>query len=89
MAASKRGSASSSGCPTCGQPVVRGASGSPAAAPPVTGKRAADPFPFCSTRCQLVDLGRWLDEEYRIPDHGAVVWTAPDGGDGGDGDDRG
>lgn len=25
-------------------------------------------FPFCSERCQLVDLGRWLDEEYRIPD---------------------
>lgn len=24
-------------------------------------------FPFCSNRCQLVDLGRWLDEEYRIP----------------------
>jgi endogenous inhibitor of DNA gyrase (YacG/DUF329 family) len=24
-------------------------------------------FPFCSVRCQLVDLGRWLDEEYRIP----------------------
>jgi len=29
---------------------------------------AADPFPFCSTRCQLIDLGRWLDEDYRIPD---------------------
>jgi uncharacterized protein len=25
-------------------------------------------FPFCSERCQLVDLGRWLGEEYRIPD---------------------
>lgn len=25
-------------------------------------------FPFCSERCQLVDLGRWLDEEYRVPD---------------------
>jgi uncharacterized protein len=25
-------------------------------------------FPFCSERCQLIDLGRWLDEEYRIPD---------------------
>jgi len=24
-------------------------------------------FPFCSERCQLVDLGRWLSEEYRIP----------------------
>jgi endogenous inhibitor of DNA gyrase (YacG/DUF329 family) len=25
-------------------------------------------FPFCSHRCQLVDLGRWLDEEYRVPE---------------------
>ena len=25
-------------------------------------------FPFCCERCQLIDLGRWLDEEYRIPD---------------------
>ena len=24
-------------------------------------------FPFCSERCQLVDLGRWLNEEYRVP----------------------
>jgi len=25
-------------------------------------------WPFCSERCHLVDLGRWLDEEYRVPD---------------------
>jgi endogenous inhibitor of DNA gyrase (YacG/DUF329 family) len=25
-------------------------------------------YPFCSERCHLVDLGRWLDEEYRVPD---------------------
>lgn len=24
--------------------------------------------PFCSRRCKLVDLGKWIDEEYRIPD---------------------
>ena len=23
-------------------------------------------WPFCSERCHLVDLGRWLSEEYRI-----------------------
>lgn len=23
-------------------------------------------FPFCSERCQMVDLGRWLREDYRI-----------------------
>ena len=25
-------------------------------------------FPFCSERCRLIDLGRWLDEDYRIPE---------------------
>lgn len=24
-------------------------------------------FPFCSQRCKLIDLGAWLDAEYRIP----------------------
>jgi endogenous inhibitor of DNA gyrase (YacG/DUF329 family) len=24
-------------------------------------------FPFCSQRCRLIDLGRWLGEEYRVP----------------------
>jgi endogenous inhibitor of DNA gyrase (YacG/DUF329 family) len=23
-------------------------------------------FPFCSDRCRLIDLGRWLGESYRI-----------------------
>jgi hypothetical protein len=23
-------------------------------------------FPFCSDRCKLIDLGRWLDGKYRI-----------------------
>jgi endogenous inhibitor of DNA gyrase (YacG/DUF329 family) len=35
------------------------------------GVKAAEPrpphFPFCSLRCQLADLGKWLDEDYRIP----------------------
>lgn len=35
-------------------------------------------FPFCNERCQMVDLGRWLTEEYRVPEE-------PDGtGGGGD-----
>lgn len=38
-------------------------------------------FPFCSTRCKTVDLGKWLSEEYRVP-AGAV-------GDGGEGDESG
>jgi endogenous inhibitor of DNA gyrase (YacG/DUF329 family) len=39
-------------CPICGRP----------AAP----RRENAAFPFCSERCKLVDLGRWLGEEYRI-----------------------
>lgn len=23
--------------------------------------------PFCSERCQLIDLGRWASDEYSIP----------------------
>jgi uncharacterized protein len=23
--------------------------------------------PFCSERCQMVDLGKWASEEYRVP----------------------
>ena len=25
-------------------------------------------MPFCSERCKTIDLGRWLDESYAIPD---------------------
>jgi len=40
-------------CPTCG---TRGVWGE------------VSPFrPFCSKRCQLIDLGEWADEEKRIP----------------------
>ena len=23
--------------------------------------------PFCSERCKLIDLGKWVSEEYKIP----------------------
>lgn len=45
---------------------------------PTCGKRgdwfAGDFGPFCSRRCKLVDLGKWLGEEHRFseplrPDH--------------------
>jgi endogenous inhibitor of DNA gyrase (YacG/DUF329 family) len=40
-------------CPICKKP----------AAP-----RGENPsFPFCSRRCKAVDLGQWLNEEYRVP----------------------
>ncbi len=40
-------------CPICGRPV-----------PP---RKANPAFPFCSERCKLVDLGKWLGDEYRVP----------------------
>lgn len=40
-------------CPTCGQGVVW---------------QAESLYrPFCSKRCQLIDLGEWANEEKRIP----------------------
>ncbi len=24
-------------------------------------------FPFCTPRCKTIDLGKWLDEAYRLP----------------------
>jgi endogenous inhibitor of DNA gyrase (YacG/DUF329 family) len=24
-------------------------------------------FPFCSERCRLIDLGRWIDEKHALP----------------------
>jgi uncharacterized protein len=38
--------------------------------------------PFCSERCRLVDLGRWLDEAYALPER-----RGP-GADDGEGDDE-
>jgi uncharacterized protein len=43
-------------CPICKQPVTE----PPAPDAPTT-------FPFCSERCKLIDLGRWLDGKYQIP----------------------
>lgn len=33
-------------------------------------------WPLCSERCHLIDLGKWLGEEYRVPEE-------PDAGGGG------
>lgn len=34
---------------------------------PVASRASNRFFPVCSERCRLVDLGRWLGEEYRVP----------------------
>jgi uncharacterized protein len=33
------------------------------------GRRRVEPAwrPFCSERCKLADLGRWLSGDYRVP----------------------
>ena len=41
-------------CPICRKPSAE--------------RGANSPRPFCSERCRLVDLGKWLGEEYRVPD---------------------
>jgi endogenous inhibitor of DNA gyrase (YacG/DUF329 family) len=29
--------------------------------------------PFCSPRCRLIDLGRWLGEDYRLPSQSTAI----------------
>jgi endogenous inhibitor of DNA gyrase (YacG/DUF329 family) len=36
-------------------------------AKPASDEPSAKYLPFCSDRCQLIDLGRWLDGKYQIP----------------------
>lgn len=44
-------------CPGCKRPLPKG----------------KNPFrPFCSNRCKLVDLGKWLDGAYVVPGETAV-----------------
>lgn len=48
-------------CPTCGVPFE---------------SEDASAMPFCSERCRLIDLGRWLNEEQRLstePDDGEAL----------------
>ena len=61
----------------------------PARPCPICGKPAVQEFGlFCSERCSLVDLGRWLGEGYRVPttespEDEQPVPDAPAGEDGG------
>lgn len=52
-------------CPTCHNPV----------------DWQNNPFrPFCSERCQLVDLGKWVEGEYRVPGEPIPPDTVPSPG---------
>ena len=46
-------------CPICKTSVE--------APPPGEQPASRSYFPFCSERCKLIDLGRWLDGKYQIP----------------------
>lgn len=32
----------------------------------VPGQPGVPPYPFCSPRCKLVDLGNWIDQRYVV-----------------------
>ncbi|MFP4176214.1 MAG: DNA gyrase inhibitor YacG [Planctomycetota bacterium] len=57
-------------CPQCGEDVEYVTGGMPRW------------FPFCSRRCKLIDLGKWLDEEHTIEDE--LMDRMPSGGEGED-----
>ncbi len=62
-------------CPVCRKPVGTPSEG---------GSTDMRFFPFCCERCKLIDLGAWLDAEYRIaseprPDEGPGSSAGSDG----------
>jgi endogenous inhibitor of DNA gyrase (YacG/DUF329 family) len=45
---------------------------------PICGRRSSEANrPFCTPRCQEVDLGRWLTGSYRIPGPPAALDDDP------------
>lgn len=47
---------------------------------PICGKGAGALYrPFCSRRCADIDLGRWLNESYRLPEAGGAEDGAESG----------
>ena len=49
-------------CPTCGKPI----------------EWKDNPYrPFCSERCKLIDLGRWVNEEYSVPGEQVTIPDEP------------
>jgi endogenous inhibitor of DNA gyrase (YacG/DUF329 family) len=58
-------------CPICGVEVA-----------PRSANKA---FPFCTARCKSIDLGKWLNEDYRVP---SPPDEAGEGGEGSEEDSR-
>ena len=48
-------------CPICKKPLAESHDRAAAA------RKTPAHFPFCSDRCKLIDLGRWLDGKYQVP----------------------
>jgi endogenous inhibitor of DNA gyrase (YacG/DUF329 family) len=45
---------------------------------PICGKQAVEQHrPFCSRRCALIDFGRWIGGNYRVPDENADETETP------------
>ncbi len=38
-------------------------------------------YPFCSQRCQLIDLGKWLGEEYKVSEPAGTADQSPSQGE--------
>jgi len=38
-------------------------------------------LPFCSKRCQQIDLGRWASGDYRVKGEPATPWELENGDD--------
>ena len=45
---------------------------------PVRSREENEAFPFCSSRCRAVDLGRWFTGAYRVPGEPAEKDERPD-----------
>jgi endogenous inhibitor of DNA gyrase (YacG/DUF329 family) len=52
-------------CPICGKPFA------------IATLDDLPSFPFCSDRCKLIDLGRWIDGDYAIPGPKSPAGSVP------------
>ena len=50
------------------------------AAMPGTSQEYPD-YPFCSRRCRIIDLGRWLGEDYRVRGKDVAESASTEGSD--------
>ncbi|HEX6842539.1 MAG TPA: DNA gyrase inhibitor YacG [Stellaceae bacterium] len=56
------------------KPIRAGARRCPICGKPTDGTHGT----FCSARCQMIDLGRWLKGDYRVPTNESPETSPPD-----------